>query len=112
MDVSAECVREYVSSCLRYSPLPAILNTRSFRRLPSKLVCTFFDILYEHRGHFFRRVDGLLGSHVADFVAGKLPVQPIPFDKMATTQMTEHSMDSDYFIELCKLVAGSVCKDG
>lgn len=89
-----------------------MLNTPSFRRLPSKLVCTFFDILYERRGHFFRHVDKLLGSHVAEFVAGKHPIEPIPFDKMATTQMTEHSMDSDYFIELCKLVAGSVCKDG
>lgn len=98
--------REDVSRRLRRAA--AQLNSGRFRELPFELVAMFFDFLRDHRGHFLNQIDELLGSHVADFVAGKRPSRPIAFEAMATEEMAKHSRDSEFYIDLSRLVASSM----
>jgi hypothetical protein len=45
---------------------------------------------------------------VADFVAGKRPVQPVVFEEIAIKKMQGQAMDSDYFLSLCRLLVSTM----
>ena len=110
MDVSAQYTGKRVNLCL--SAIPAILNSCSFRRLPSDLVYIFINLLYKYRGGFLRRVNELLELPVAEFVAGKRPVRPLAFGKMTMSQMRKQPMDSEFFVDLSRLVVWSMRQNG
>lgn len=80
----------------------------SFQTLPGELVGAFFDLLYLYRGGFLRRVDEVLGPSVTDFIEGKRPLQPPPFGQMNQGQMEKHPMDSEYFIEMSRIIVRSM----
>ena len=114
MDVSTQLVREEVSTLFftPQKPKLASLNDYRFRRLPEPLITVFLYILYEYRGDFLRQVDDLLGPYVADFVAGKRPVQPFAFGENTMKKMQKQAMDSSYFLDLCNLLVSTMDDPG
>ncbi|KAK5213074.1 hypothetical protein LTR41_002022 [Exophiala xenobiotica] len=90
--------------------IPKNVSDKKFEELPCKLVEMFFDFLRDHRGHFLGQIDELLGSHVADFVTGRRPYRPIPFEAMTTAELAKHPRDSEHYVDISRLVASSMAK--